>query len=702
MRVTTLLPLLAVLLAVTLLASGAAANDAVTVEVLNSSVQHTVIKYTLNDFTTQPVTIAGQRWDSVTLDGEGYLTEVGSPQLPHVCRSVEIPDTAAMRVNVIGSRYHDIQNVLVAPSKGPIPRCIDPARVPFTFGAVYGQDAWYPASPASQRDPYVMRDVRGMVVEANLFQYNPVQQVLRVYDELVLEVVVSGPMGKNPIDRSAMASHPDYNFDLLYNRHFLNHVPQKALNPAGDLLIICYGSFLTNMQPLVNWKNSVGVPTTLVNVSSVGSTAAAIKTYITNLYNTTNLTYVLLVGDIAQMPSFSWSGGASDPTYSTITAGDSYPDIFVGRFSASTTAHVDTQVARTVAYEQAGHTVAMGGWNAKGMGIASNQGPGHYGEYDNAHVDLIRGQLMTYGYTLVDQIYDYSGTKAMVTNGLNNGRRSIHYCGHGSTTSWGSTGFSNSDVYALSNYGMLPTVHSVACVNGDFSYSECFGEAWLRATKSGQAIGAVSAYMSSINQYWNEPMYGQAIHGKTAGKYGAADLFCAETWTSIGALWFGGSCAMMDITGASGKDMFLTWHIFGDPSLCAIGQLSTCPVGVNYGTGEVGSNGKTAHTSHVGAGTQGNPNFYITLTGARPNMFAVLLKGMSQASVPYSWGTVLVGAPSYVRVYTTTNGLGEASLQETITPAMVGQTWYYQFLARDPGYGGDVQAGDGMYITYCP
>jgi len=46
----------------------------------------------------------------------------------------------------------------------------------------------------------------------------------------------------------------------------------------------------------------------------------------------------------------------------------------------------------------------------------------------------------------------------MITNYLNDGRSMINYCGHGSTTSWGTTGFSNTQVNALANENMLPSL----------------------------------------------------------------------------------------------------------------------------------------------------------------------------------------------------------------------------------------------------
>ena len=91
---------------------------------------------------------------------------------------------------------------------------------------------------------------------------------------------------------------------------------------------------------------------------------------------------------------------------------------------------------RTVNYEKE-PLLAGDAWYAKGTGIASNQGPGDDGEYDNQHIDNIRTKLLNYGYTLVDQIYDPSATAAMVATALNQGRSIINYCGHGIQNGWG-------------------------------------------------------------------------------------------------------------------------------------------------------------------------------------------------------------------------------------------------------------------------
>ncbi len=137
----------------------------------------------------------------------------------------------------------------------------------------------------------------------------------------------------------------------------------------------------------------------------------------------------------------------------------------------------------------------------------------------------------------MDEIYDPTGTAAMVSAALNDGRSIINYCGHGSQTSWGTTGFSNANVNALINDNMLPFIFSVACVNGQFEGATCFAEAWMRATHNGNPTGAIGTYMSSINQSWNPPMCAEDA---------CDDLLVQDQKHTFGGLCYNGSCQMMD------------------------------------------------------------------------------------------------------------------------------------------------------------
>ncbi len=533
--------------------------DGVNVIVKQSNAERTIVRFDIGAFDMEAIEIDGDTYNLLKITKEGSWAIEGAPSLPRLCRSIIIPDDARMEINVLKSEYVDFHNTPVAPSKGHLPRTVNPEDVRYTFSDVYSKHAFYPGPIADIRAPHILRDYRGTVIELNAFQYHPGTQTLRVYTSVTVEVVNVGPGEINVLERNKRSEVLVPDFEQIYQRRFINWEQiSKRYTPVsefGDILVITYDAFAADMQPYVDWKMQKGVKTTMVNISSIGNVAASIKAFIQAFYDSTNLAHVLLVGDAAQITTFVSGIGGADPMYALVAGGDYYPDIFVGRFSAENSSQVATQVERTITYEV---DPTGGDWFHKGTGIASNQGPGHNGEYDNEHMDLIRGDLLAYNYTHVDQIYDPTGTSSQVSAALNEGRSIINYCGHGSVTTWSSTGFSNTHVGALVNDNMLPFIHSVACVNGKFRSSTCFGEAWLRATHNGVPTGAIGAYMSSINQSWDPPMWSQDEF---------IDLLCSEQLSSYGGLCFNGSCHMIDIEGSVGATHFNTWHIFGDPSV---------------------------------------------------------------------------------------------------------------------------------------
>jgi len=628
--------------------------DAVDVAVLKQTADRVVLGYTIADPTMSRVDIGGQAYVELALGKEALRMEAGAPALPRICRSVAIPDTGAVTVRVLQADYHDVQGVAVAPSKGSILRSIDPKDVPYTFGRAYETNAFFPGEIASVREPYILRSYRGVVVEVNPCQYNPATQTLRVYNQIVLEVVTEGIGGVNELAPNQIKT--DASFHMIYKNQFVNleqrGLRYSPLDEEGGMLIIAHDAWISNVSPLADHKTSIGIPATVVGVSTIGNNATSIKNYIQTVYDTSDLAFVLLVGDAQQVATPIVSGGASDPTYSKLAGNDNYPDIMVGRFSAQTAAQVDTQVERTIEYENLPAT--QQDWFWRGTGIASNQGPGDDGEYDNQHIDNLRVLLLAYGYTLVDQIYDPYGTAAMVTNALNAGRGIVNYCGHGWPQGWSSTGFSNSHVNALQNDNMLPFITSVACNTGEFNnYDACFGEAWLRATHNGQPTGAVGFYGSSISQYWNEPMQMQ-------DEYIA--LYTTETYVRYGTLCFAGSCSMMDQYGSSGVTMFNTWILFGDPSLRVVGTVAP-PTGMKVSP----SAGLNSEGPNGGPFT---PNSIVyTLTNFDPVPLQYSVSHSAQwVTVTNPAGTIPVGGQVYVTVSinNVANGLPNGNYEDMV------------------------------------
>jgi hypothetical protein len=550
-------------------------------KILSSSDEEIVLELSIGNYLKRSVKIDGNTYYSVNLVGESWIKEKGNPELPKITRSIMIPSNSGFVPELISKKHIDIE-LPVTPSKGILPRTINPDDVPYSFSDIYSKDAFFPESNYSIGEPYLIRDARGIAINFYPFTYNPVKKILRVYTSLTLKISFEGTNLKNASIRSF--SEPNKYFEPIIKRHFINYVPTtgdlkstRTVDENGSMLIICHNDFMDEMQDFVTHKNNRGLSTELVSMNTVGSTANDVDTYIQNEYDSDNsLTFVLLVGDNAQIPTLTVSGGGSDPSFSLVAGSDNYPDIIIGRFSAENGSQVETMVERSIDYEN----MSEQNWFHNGTGIASSQGTGDDGEYDYEHIRNIRTDLLAWHYNQIDEFYDGSQggndasgnpTPAMISSSINSGVSIINYTGHGSTTSWSTSGFSNTNVNALTNDDMLPFIFSVACVNGNFTGSTCFAESWLRATNSStnRPTGAIGFYGSSINQSWSPPMQAQDEFN---------NLLINEDYITFGALCYNASFSMIDDYGSGGETMFLTWHIFGDPSIEVIPNNNSCTI----------------------------------------------------------------------------------------------------------------------------
>ncbi len=541
------------------------------ITLLSSDIAISIVKFDLGGFIKNEVVTPNGNAFAITVENSSHILMQGAPDLAKLTTSIVIPDKGNTTVEVLSSKYTDYNNYDIAPSKGNLTRDIDPATVPYVYGSVYQKNEFFPGKLADLKEPFIIRDYRGQTIVVYPFQYNPVTKTLRVYSEITVKVTNNDKTnGVNEFVRTSTPAKIDADYDNIYKTQFINfsNLKYTPLSEQGNMLIICYGSFMTAMQPFVDWKNTIGIPTIMVNVTTAGTTAAAIKTYVQNYYNTNGLTYLLLVGDAAQIPTFTVGGGGSDNTYGYFTGNDHYQEIFVGRFSAENTTHVTTQVNRTINYELNPSTTSNK-FN-KVIGIASDQGPGDDNEYDYEHNRNINTDLLAFTYIAPTvELYDGSQggndaagnpTPTMVGTAINNGAGIINYTGHGSDNAWSTSGFSNTNIATLTNTEIQPFIWSVACVNGNFVSGTCFAEGWLRATYNGQPSGAIAAFMSTINQSWDPPMEGQDEMN---------EILCEHFPTNIKRT-FGGlsinGCFKMNET-YSDFEMTDTWTIFGDPSL---------------------------------------------------------------------------------------------------------------------------------------
>ena len=560
------------------------------VKLVSSSEQQVVVDFSLSGFTMTRVSTPNGIQQVISVPKMATMLEAGAPDLPQFPVPAIIGNMAEMEVSVIKSAFIDYENVEVAPSKGNFSRQIDPESVPYTYGEMYSQNAFYPAAQAHLEMPYIIRDFRGQNIMVTPFCYNPVTKTLRVYHQLTLAMNKVSDNGVNQKVATKSIHKVSPEMKATYERRFINYKENDAkynfLEDRGELLIICADQFMAGMEEFIAWKNQSGRPTTMVSVSEAGGNSdTQIKNYINSIYSNPerNLVFVLFVGDYEHITPHAVGGERSDTWFGQLEGNDRYEEVFIGRFSVQTDDHVANHVNKVLYYERdmpEGLT-----WVNKGLGIgAIGAGSGHYGEDDYQHIDFIRDTLEHYTYEHVTELHGGGGgaSQTSISNTINEGVSIINYCNHGSETSWGVANYSNSNVNALVNDNMLPINWSVACLTGRFNYGgangACFAEAWMRATNNstGAPTGAIGGMFSWMSQPWIPPMYGQDE---------MVDILCE--WRSVdkfnhtfGAASVNGNMKVLDMSGSQGYDTHDTWILFGDPSMMV---RTDNPVSMNVG-----------------------------------------------------------------------------------------------------------------------
>ncbi len=546
----------------------------------------TTIKFTPSSPIFKNVTTPSGVSQIVSIDNGTPLLIEGAPDLQKLTTSLIIPDFAKMEVTIVSSNFYDLTGIEIAPSKGNLKRNIDPANVAYTYGAMYGSNSFYPSNIANLNTPYIVRDYRAQTISVCPFQYNPITKVLRVYTDIVVSVSTkTATGGENAFERIHSESIIDNEFEAIYKRQFINYPSENRgmmyapVSENGSMLVICFDSFAPDMQSFVTWKNKKGIATEMVLKSVAGTTAAAIKSYITTYYSThPTLKYILLVGDAAEIPSPVTAYGDSDNSYGYLAGTDSYPELFVGRFSATTNAHVQIMVNRTLSYEQTPQAGAT--WYKKGIAIASDQGPGDDSQMDYEHQRGLATELLSFTYNNISENFDGSQggidlagnpTATSIGSQINAGVGIITYTGHGSDFSFATSGYSTTNITTLTNTTAHPFIWSVACVNGNFvTNATCFAEGWLRAGTPAAPEGALATLMATINQSWNPPMEGQDAMVDILVENNAGNIK-----RTFGGLSMNGCMQMNDAYGTAGDEMTDTWNLFGDPSVMVFTDTPT-------------------------------------------------------------------------------------------------------------------------------
>ena len=286
--------------------------------VIENSYQKLTVKNTLTslDYTIQSTT----KGEFIHLSIEGYANseKVGFPLLPVKKSLIEVPLGANISYKIKSYTTEEIKlsdyGILhsVVPAQAPLSKS-NTGVVNFIMDQIaYQYKGYLPSDLVKIEKLGIMRGENLARLNICPFSYNPYKNTLLVYHDLLVEINFSGG------DEAATRVLKQKNNSPLFEANqtmILNYKPllEKDLITKSPVkyVIVSDPMFQATLQPFIQWKTKKGfkVIEAYTNNPLVGNTTSSIKSYLQTLYNSgtpsdPSPTYLLLVGDIAQVPTF--------------------------------------------------------------------------------------------------------------------------------------------------------------------------------------------------------------------------------------------------------------------------------------------------------------------------------------------------------------------------------------------------------------
>lgn len=475
----------------------------------------------------------GRAFTTLAVGGAGTTAELGRPRLPALRRLVELPAGAEVEVAVeaLEVRRSSLASLDLAAPVFPVQQPVEKlpgaaATKPFVQDpGTYGSDELYPAGSVALEGPLVIRGRALWLVTFFPARYRPASGEVEVLSRARIHLDVR--RSSRTLATPATVWDDSPSFERWLRANVAN--PPRSLRDgqgvsrrfAEGILFIVGEAYAANplLAQYVAARRAEGHRVDVAAISEIGTAAADVRRYVQSQYRSWRapaLRYVVLVGDVSDVPTYKGRGGgksqATDLYYASVDPEDYEgdllaPDLVVSRISVNDAVELETYLARAQRYLRADFGPDSKAWMKKISFLAScDQSSVTEGTHDSVVETYTARALFTGTYPATpqpggDKLYCRKGlTKTAITQALGDGRSIINFSGHGSTDAWADPEYGQSDLARVLPAGAIPFVVSNACITGSFDdSSDCWGEMWLAHPR-----GAILFWGSSNNSYWDE------------------------------------------------------------------------------------------------------------------------------------------------------------------------------------------------------
>lgn len=555
-----------------------------------SSTESLSLDLTFNEFSYMSVNTDIGVYTEIGAQGYTHTQVVGLPKLPVLRRLIEVPHGASLSVKVISMETEEIilsdkgiENMII-PAQPPVAKSNTTPQPLVLDSEAYEQSKYYSNEPATIEEVGFMRGTRMARIDLNPISYNPVTGTVRVITSMEIEVVFSNGDMALTMAEKARTNSPYFHYmdRFLMNSDKFDAKDEITQYPV-KYVIVADPMFQIPLTQFITWKRQKGfnVIEAYTSDPNVGNTTSSIKAYLKDLYDSGSAwdpapSFVLFVGDVEQVPNFNEGAHVTDLYYCEYT-GDDIPEVYYGRFSATTTAHVEAMVQKTISYEK--YQMPDPSYLDECV-MVSGADASHAPTWGNGQISYGTNNYFNEAHGLTSHTYFYpesSSHAADVIQHVSDGVCYANYTAHGDWNGWADPSFKNTDVAGLQNENKYCLMVGNCCLSNKFNVAECFGEALLRAENKG-ALGYIGG---SNSTYWDEDFYWGVGVGTISPSptYDATDLGAydktfhdhgepyTDWYTTQGQMVYAGNMAVEQGSPGNSTYYWEIYHLMGDPSV---------------------------------------------------------------------------------------------------------------------------------------
>tara|TARA_B110000444_G_scaffold164547_1_gene153773 strand:+ start:141 stop:3491 length:3351 start_codon:yes stop_codon:yes gene_type:complete len=522
------------------------------------------------------------------MEGMTKSYDIGNPDLPVFTKLIEVPAEGDISIDIFQKNFIEIDLAQVGfpyqvfPSQPSRSKKHLAAEIRLIFNnQTYSVDEFYSQDLISVERIGVMRGKSIARLQIAPLSYNPLTNSILEVEYIQFNLAFENSI--QPVKSVYQSPSFETHFSKLANQSYSK---SNFSNAPIQMILLADPMFEDALQDFIQWKTRKGIQVIEVykGQDGVGNTAESMKAYVQSIYenatdDTGAPTYLLIVGDHEQMPSFDEGQHVSDMYYCEFDGdGDYLPEMFYGRFSANSVSELLPQIEKTLQYEQ--YTMSDPTYLDEMLMVAgvdsyfaSTHGNGqiNYGTdyYFNSAHDLTT-------HTFLYPESDTQAAEQAIVDHISEGVGFANYTAHCGPAGWSDPSFEVYDVISLQNEDQYGLFIGNCCQSNTFDGTTCLGEALLRAEKKG-AVGYIGA---TNNTLWDEDFYwgvgnGPISANPTYNESSAAVYDCTfheneeveEIWTiTQGQMLQAGNWAVSE-SNADDKYYWEIYMLMGDPTV---------------------------------------------------------------------------------------------------------------------------------------